>query len=136
MYRPLAVRNRSLVIYLFPMAENSHEKTLAALGVTQPDQVAPLFAQLLAKATADLGAANSPDAFEKFRVEWLGRKAGVVTLVGDNWLKPAPKELKPSIGQELNRFKAQLDAQMEARRAAIESGAEETISDKDRVDLS
>src|SRR5206468_8034625 len=61
------------VIYLFPMPENSHEKTLAALGVTQPGEVAPLFAQLLTQATADLQAAHSADAFEKFRVQWLGR---------------------------------------------------------------
>jgi phenylalanyl-tRNA synthetase alpha chain len=44
--------------------------------------------------------------------------------------------LKPSVGQELNKFKAQLEAQMEARRAVIESGAEETVGAKDRVDLS
>jgi len=118
------------------MPENSHEKTLAALGVTQPDQVAPLFAQLLAQATASLAATRSAEAFEKFRVQWLGRKAGVVTLVGDNWLKPASKEMKPAVGQELNRFKTQLELQMEERRAAIESGAEETIGAKDRVDLS
>jgi phenylalanyl-tRNA synthetase alpha chain len=118
------------------MAENSHEKTLAALGVTQPEQVASLFAQLLTQAGADLQAARSADAFEKFRVNWLGRKSGVLTLVGDNWLKPASPELKRAIGQELNKFKAQLEGQMEARRAAIESGAEETVAAKDRVDLS
>ena len=118
------------------MPENSHEKTLAALGVTQPDQVAALFAQLLVQATADLEATQSADAFEKFRVSWLGRKVGVVTLVGDNWLKPASKELKPAVGQELNKFKAQLEAHMEARRAAIESGAEQTVSAADRIDLS
>ena len=118
------------------MAENSHEKTLAALGVTQSEQVAPLFAQLLAQAASDLQAVHSADAFEKFRVQWLGRKAGVLTLVGDNWLKPASKELKPSVGQELNKFKAQLEAQIEAGRASIESGAEEAVSAKDRVDLS
>jgi phenylalanyl-tRNA synthetase alpha chain len=118
------------------MVENSHEKTLAALGVTQPEKVAPLFAQLLANATADLEAAHSADAFEKFRVNWLGRKSGVLTLVGDNWLKPASAELKRAIGQELNKFKSQLEAQMEVRRAAIESGAKEAVSAKDRVDLS
>jgi phenylalanyl-tRNA synthetase alpha chain len=118
------------------MVENSHEKTLAALGVTQPEKVAPLFAQLLANATADLEAAHSADAFEKFRVNWLGRKSGVLTLVGDNWLKPASAELKRAIGQELNKFKSQLEAQMEVRRAAIESGAEAAVSAKDRVDLS
>jgi phenylalanyl-tRNA synthetase alpha chain len=118
------------------MSENSHEKTLAALGATQPDQVAMLFTQLLAQATADLENAGSADAFEKFRVKWLGRKAGVLTLVGDNWLKPAALELKRAVGQELNKFKAQLETQMDSRRAAIESGAEEAVNAKDRVDLS
>ncbi|HEU0369854.1 MAG TPA: phenylalanine--tRNA ligase subunit alpha, partial [Candidatus Acidoferrum sp.] len=118
------------------MPENSHEKTLAALGVTQPEQVAPLFTQLLAQATADLQAANSSETFEKFRVHWIGRKSGVLTLATDNWLKPASPELKRAVGQELNKFKAQLESQMEVRRAAIESGAEEAVSAKDRIDLS
>jgi phenylalanyl-tRNA synthetase alpha chain len=118
------------------MAENTHENTLAALGVTQPEQVAPLFMRLLGQATADLQAANSVETFEKFRVHWLGRKSGVVTLATDNWLKRASPELKRAVGQELNKFKAQLESQMEARRAAIESGAEEAVSPKDRVDLS
>ncbi|HXT26351.1 MAG TPA: phenylalanine--tRNA ligase subunit alpha [Candidatus Eisenbacteria bacterium] len=124
------------VIYLLPMAENSHERTLAALGIKRPEQVAPLFAQLLMQATADLQGTNSAETFEKFRIHWLGRKSGVLTLATDNWLKPATLELKRAVGQELNKFKAQLDAQMEARRAAIESGAQETVAAKDRVDLS
>src|SRR5579859_6174469 len=118
------------------MAENSHEKTLAAQGVTQAEQVAALFARLLAQATTELRAANSPEAFEKFRVQWLGRKAGVLTLVTDNWLKPATPELKRAVGQELNKFKAQLEALMETRKSAIESGAEQAAGAKDRVDLS
>jgi phenylalanyl-tRNA synthetase alpha chain len=118
------------------MPENSHEKTLAALGVTQPEQVAPLFTQLLTQATADLQAANSSETFEKFRVHWIGRKSGVLTLAADNWLKPASSELKRAVGQELNKFKAQLESQMEARRVAIESGTEEMVSAKDRIDLS
>jgi phenylalanyl-tRNA synthetase alpha chain len=118
------------------MAENSHEKTLAALGVTQPEQVAPLFSQLLADATTDLQSANSSEAFEKFRVHWLGRKSGVLTLTTDNWLKPATPELKRAVGQELNKFKAQLESLVAAKRATFESGADQTVSAKDRVDLS
>jgi phenylalanyl-tRNA synthetase alpha chain len=119
-----------------PTTDGSQEKTLAALGVTKPDEVAPLFAELLLRAHADLQSANSADAFEKFRVQWLGRKAGVLTLVTDNWLKPASPELKRAVGQELNKFKAQLEAQMAERGAAIESGAQSAVDAKDRADLS
>jgi phenylalanyl-tRNA synthetase alpha chain len=118
------------------MAENPHEKTLAALGATQPEEVTQLFAQLLSHATSELRAANSAEAFEKFRVHWLGRKSGVLTLATENWLKPASPELKRAVGQELNKCKAQLESLMEARRAAIEAGTEEAASAKDRVDLS
>ena len=124
------------VIYLFLMMENSHQKTLAALGVTQPEQVSALFQDLLTHATSELQAAQSAETFEKFRVQWLGRKSGVLTLATDNWLKPATPELKRAVGQELNKFKAQLESVMESRRAAIESGAEETAFAKDRIDLS
>ena len=109
---PLASRRVSPVIYLFLMAINSHEKTLAALDVTQADAVAALFADLLGRAAGELQAAGSAELFEKFRVQWLGRKSGVLTLITDNWLKPAPPELKRAVGQELNKFKAQLESMM------------------------
>jgi hypothetical protein len=32
-----------------PITDGSHEKTLAALGVTQPEQVAALFAEVRAR---------------------------------------------------------------------------------------
>jgi phenylalanyl-tRNA synthetase alpha chain len=118
------------------MSEKSHQKTLAGLGVTQPGQIAPLFRELLAQASADLSAVDSAELFEKFRVQWLGRKSGVLTLVADQWLKPATPELKPAVGQELNKFKAALESLIESRRAAIESGQEQAVLPKDRVDLS
>ena len=118
------------------MSEKSHEKTLASLGFTQPEQVARLFAQLLAEASMELGAVDSAELFEKFRVQWLGRKSGVLTLVTENWLKPATPELKRTVGLELNKFKSALESLIESRRAAIDSGAEQAALPKDRVDLS
>jgi phenylalanyl-tRNA synthetase alpha chain len=118
------------------MALNSHEKTLAALGVTRAEQVAQLFEELHQHAANQLQVASSAELFEKFRVQWLGRKSGVLTLAADNWLKPAALELKRVVGQELNKFKAQLESMMEARWKAIESGSEDAASGKERMDLS
>jgi phenylalanyl-tRNA synthetase alpha chain len=118
------------------MTQNSHEKTLAALGVSEAQQVAALFEDLLTRAAGELDTASSAEGFEKFRVHWLGRKSGVLTLATDNWLKPAPPELKRVVGQELNKFKAQLEFRMEARRRAIECGDEDAAPAKDRFDLS
>jgi phenylalanyl-tRNA synthetase alpha chain len=119
-----------------PTTDGSHEKTLAALGVTQPEQLAFLFAEIRARFDAESGAVRDETAFKQFRDAWLGRKSGVLAGVTDNWLKPATPELKRAVGAGLNELRAHVDAQIESRRVAIESGAEESALAKERVDLS
>ncbi len=119
-----------------PITDGSHEKTLAALGVTQPEQLAFLFAEIRARFDAESGAVRDETAFKQFRDAWLGRKSGVLAGVTDNWLKPATPELKRAVGAGLNELRAHVDAQIESRRVAIESGAEESALAKERVDLS
>src|SRR5437899_9256718 len=119
-----------------PTTDGSHEKTLAALGVTQPEQLAFLFAEIRARFDAESGAVRDETAFKQFRDAWLGRKSGVLAGITDNWLKPATPELKRAVGAGLNELRAHVDAQIESRRVAIESGAEETALAKERLDLS
>ncbi len=119
-----------------PTTDGSQEKTLAALGVTQPEQLAALFAAIRARFDAESAAVQDEPAYKHFRDVWLGRKSGVLSAITDNWLKPATPELKRSVGAGLNELRAHVDTQIEARRAAIESGAEEASATKERVDLS
>ena len=119
-----------------PTTDGSHEKTLAALGVTQPEQLAPLFAEIRARFDAESSVARDEATLRQFRDAWLGRKSGVLAGITDNWLKPATSELKRAVGAGLNELRAHVDAQIEARRMAIESGAEVAAGAKDRVDLS
>src|SRR5579859_2075146 len=114
----------------------SVEKTLTEQNLQTAEQVAAAFVEVRAQAEAELRGVSNEKQFEEFRNQWLGRKAGVVTKITDNWLKQAPGDLKRAVGQEFNKFKTALEALMEERRAAIEAGAEETASAKDRVDLS
>jgi phenylalanyl-tRNA synthetase alpha chain len=126
------------VFYLsiMPTTDGSHDKTLAALGVTQPEQLASLFAEIRARFDSESAAVREETAFKNFRDAWLGRKSGVLAGITDNWLKPATPELKRAVGAGLNELRAHVDAQIESRRVAIESGAEETALAKERVDLS
>jgi phenylalanyl-tRNA synthetase alpha chain len=126
------------VFYLsiMPTTDGLHDKTLAALGVTQPEQVVFLFAEIRARFDSESGAVRDETAFKQFRDAWLGRKSGVLAGITDNWLKPATPELKRAVGAGLNELRAHVDAQIESRRVAIESGAEETALAKKRVDLS
>jgi phenylalanyl-tRNA synthetase alpha chain len=117
-------------------AENKSGQTLAALGVTQPDRLAPLFAEIRARFDAGATAARDESAWKQFRDAWLGRKSGVLTQITDNWLKPATPELKRVVGQELNTLRAHVESQIEARRVAIEAGADQAAMAGERVDLS
>src|SRR5262249_6148685 len=114
----------------------SVDKTLAEQGISGAEQVATAFAEVRAQAETDLRGIANEKQFEEFRNHWLGRKAGVITKITDNWLKPAPGELKRAVGQEFNGFKTALETLIEERRAAIEAGAETAADAKDRVDLS
>ena len=67
----------------------------------------------------------------------MGRKAGVITNITENWLKKASSaELKKATGQALNEFRAHVEAVIEERRRAIEAAAEQSAMARERVDLS
>src|ERR1700704_3752292 len=116
--------------------ENKTGLPLVHLGITRPEELSALFADLRGRFDADCASARDESSWKQFRDAWLGRKSGVLTQITDNWLKPATQELKRGVGQELNQLRAHVESKIEERRKSIESGAEETASARDRVDLS
>src|ERR1700737_2436225 len=116
--------------------ENKSAHTLAALRVAQPDQLFPLFTEVRARFDSETAAAHDEPSWKQFRDAWLGRKSGVLTQITDNWLKPAAPELKRVVGQELNQLRAHVESKIEERRKAIEAGANDAASARERVDLS
>jgi phenylalanyl-tRNA synthetase alpha chain len=116
--------------------ENKTGLPLVHLGITRPEELAPLFADLRRRFDKECARATDESSWKQFRDAWLGRKSGVLTQVTDNWLKPATQELKRVVGQELNQLRAHVESKIEERRKAIESGAEETAATRERVDLS
>jgi phenylalanyl-tRNA synthetase alpha chain len=111
-------------------------QTLAALGISSAEGLQPLFAEIRSRFDAEAARATDEASFKAFRDAWLGRKSGVITLVTDNWLKPASPGLKRSVGAALNELRAHVDSQIESRRAAVESGVESVAAAKGRIDLS
>jgi hypothetical protein len=69
-------------------ADNITAKKLTDLGAAQPEQVAPLFAQVRSRFDADSAQVRDEPSWKIFRDTWLGRKSGVLTQVTDNWLNP------------------------------------------------
>ncbi len=119
-----------------PTVDNPTAKTLSELGVNDAQGVAEKFAEVRARFDAQAQRPMDSHNWEILRQSWVGRKSGVLTAITENWLKSAQPELKRVVGQELNKFKAHLEKTLEARRLAIESGAEETALARERVDLS
>jgi phenylalanyl-tRNA synthetase alpha chain len=119
-----------------PTTDLGLDKTLADLGVTEAAQVAARFVQVFAHFDGQLQTVHNESTWKLFRDSWLGRKSGVLTQITDNWLRPATPELKRVVGLKLNELRAHVELHIEARRATIESGAEEVAHVKDRVDLS
>jgi phenylalanyl-tRNA synthetase alpha chain len=116
--------------------DSKHNQTLAALGASSVDEVHALFAELRARFDSDTSNVTDEISWKALRDAWLGRKSGVLTLVTDNWLKPASPDLKRVVGASLNELRAHVDAQMEERRLSVEAGAAAAASAKERIDLS
>jgi phenylalanyl-tRNA synthetase alpha chain len=112
------------------------EQKLADIGATAPESVSSLFAQLQHEFEAAGSAIANESAWKSLRDAWLGRKSGVLTLIGDNWLKPSAPELKRFVGQELNKLKAHVESALEEKRKEIEAGAERAAQARDQFDLS
>src|SRR5258707_644043 len=73
--------------------ENKTAKPLVHLGITRPEELSALFADLRGRFDADCACAHDESSWKQFRDAWLGRKSGALTQITDNWLKPAPTQL-------------------------------------------
>jgi phenylalanyl-tRNA synthetase alpha chain len=116
--------------------ENSISKTLAQLGVSEAENLRPLFDEVRACFDAETSVTSDDTSWKLFRDAWLGRKSGVLARITDNWLKPASPELKRTVGAALNELRAHVESVIEQRRAAIEKGAGESAAAREVVDLS
>jgi phenylalanyl-tRNA synthetase alpha chain len=110
--------------------------SLADQAIETAEQVASLF--LTVRQLFDNAALEVRDerTLADRRNAWLARKTGVLTMIGDNWLKKAPASLKGEIGRQFNQLKLYVEAKLEEQRQRLESGAEEATLARERVDLS
>ncbi len=114
-----------------------YQQTLAELQFLQPHIVRLKFADMRGDFRVHYEQKIFDEAsWKEARDHWLGRKSGVLSELTDNWLKPAPPELKRVVGQELNELRAFIEATLEAKRKEIEAAAEQSAAARDQIDLS
>ena len=119
-----------------PNIDNPTAKTLADLSIPDAPAIAPLFAEIRERFDTESTAIHDESAWKTFRDAWLGRKSGILAQITDNWLKPASPELKRAVGAGLNELRAHVESQIESRRQAIESGADQSALAHEHIDLS
>jgi phenylalanyl-tRNA synthetase alpha chain len=76
------------------------------------------FAALENRARDAAAALSDPDAVEAFRLQWLGRKQGILTEVSSRWLKAAPAGAKKAVGERFKTLKSLVESLLEAAAGA------------------
>ena len=133
----ISARIRRLKIEISMSQKSPADQTLAELNVTTADGVVSLFSEIGSQLTTHYLRGNIDEsAWKAARDHWIGRKSGILSKITDNWLKPAPPELKPIVGQELNRLRARVESELDEKRVAIEASAETAAQARERIDLS
>jgi phenylalanyl-tRNA synthetase alpha chain len=115
------------------------EKTLTELGDLTPEKVVARFAEVrerFDRQAIEHRSRNDAEQWRVFVVAWTGRKSGVLTVVGENWLKSVPPDLRRVAGQEFQKLKAHVEATLQAKRKEIEAAAEQSAAARDQIDLS
>src|SRR5258708_32563903 len=134
-----------------PTVDNPTEKALAELGVNDPQGVAEKFAEVRARFDRQVALdadgirnlmlqeawlGSDPDPVTSLRNFWVGRKAGVLTQITENWLKKSPPSLKGVIGKQFNELKTHIETKLEEQRKRIEERSEASALTREQVDLS
>ncbi|HOZ46899.1 MAG TPA: phenylalanine--tRNA ligase subunit alpha [Candidatus Hydrogenedentes bacterium] len=90
--------------------------------------------EIRATALGAIGRAESLDALEQARVEFLGRKGGLTDVL--RGLRDVSPEERPALGKLANEVKDAIANALDECKAALEGKEAEKRAQKDRVDLS
>jgi phenylalanyl-tRNA synthetase alpha chain len=112
------------------------ERTLVDLGDTTPEKIIARFAEVRHQFDEEVADGSNPERWEGFLVRWTGRKAGILSLITNNWLRPSSPEMKPVVGQELNQLKTYIESAIAERQQSMEAASEQSAAARDKIDLS
>src|ERR1700745_2047057 len=99
-----------------PEVADITRQSLPELGVSTPAEVAARFDALRVEFDRATASARDEDSWKALRDAWMGRKSGVLNRITEQWLKPAPLELKAVVGRHLNELRSHLEQGLEQLR--------------------
>ncbi|HLU06124.1 MAG TPA: phenylalanine--tRNA ligase subunit alpha [Woeseiaceae bacterium] len=89
--------------------------------------------ELVQRAKSEIETAASLQALDAVRVTWLGKK-GILTQRLKQ-LSSLPQDQRPAAGQQINKVKSEIQAELEARRQHLEVEVLTQKLSQDRVDV-
>ena len=98
-----------------------------------------LYADLRAAFEGDLAQVSDQRQAKFLRDRWLGRRSGLLAAANNHWLKPAPREMKPTVGRLQNLLRRDLAravskaAKAAASRQWSDPGLDPTLPGPERV---
>jgi phenylalanyl-tRNA synthetase alpha chain len=104
------------------------------LNLTAFDEAAldGAFDQLERQAREAAAALDGEEAVEAFRLEWLGRKQGLLKEVSGRWQKAAPAEAKKLVGMRFNALKAVVEGLLDE---ALGAGPTDAALAREAIDI-
>jgi phenylalanyl-tRNA synthetase alpha chain len=110
--------------------------TVPKLSDYSPSALDAAVRDLLSALDSEAAALSGEADWKVFRDRWMARKNGVLTLVNDLWLKPAPKEPKREVGQRVNEVKITVEKLVHETLAQLKSGSASARLSSERIDIS
>jgi phenylalanyl-tRNA synthetase alpha chain len=89
--------------------------------------------ELEQQAMQEIASAADVAVLDDVRVRWLGKKGRLTEQLKQ--LGRLPAEERPAAGQEINRVKQQVQAELEARREALQAAALDAQLASERIDV-
>jgi phenylalanyl-tRNA synthetase alpha chain len=89
--------------------------------------------ELVRRAKSEIDTAATLSALDAVRVAWLGKKGTLTQRLKQ--LSSLPPEQRPAAGQQINRAKVAIQADLDSRRQRLEKDALAQTLSQDRVDV-
>jgi len=89
--------------------------------------------ELVQRAKSEIDTAATLSALDAVRVAWLGKKGTLTQRLKQ--LSSLPPEQRPAAGQQINRAKATIQADLDGRRQRLEQDVLAQALSRDRVDV-
>jgi phenylalanyl-tRNA synthetase alpha chain len=118
-----------------PAQRNELMYTVSKLTDYSASALLKAFTEAKAAFQQELRAATLTDNWKVFRDRWMARKNGLLTQINDLWLKAAPKEAKPEVGQLVNQLKQFVEQAISEGQEFARGGASGLSVALERVDV-